>query len=273
MKIVVTGAGGRLGRHVVRELAGAGHEVTGIDKVASGESPVRMLTLDLLDAPRIMSALVGAEAVVHLGNHIDPTAAVPDPAYNQNVVMNFNVFEAARVAGVRRLVFASSVQAMTGDRRRSDPPAPSRLPWLPLDGDHPAIPTNPYALSKAAGEDMLRYYARKGAVSAVAIRFPKLTVEPPPPEGWQWDEARLDEAFTWLTFADGARLVVAALAAAPAGFRVYFPAAPRPWMTGEVEALRQLYFPEVPVKGGGALRSFVDGSATSRETGWAPRDL
>lgn len=273
MKIVVTGAGGRLGRYVVRELAGAGHEVTGIDKLAGGESPVRLLAVDLLDAPRVMAALAGAEAVVHLANHIDPTAAVPDPAYSENVVMNFNVFEAARVAGARRFIFASSVQAMTSDHRRSWVRDRSPLQWLPLDGDHPAIPTNPYALSKAAGEDLLRYYVRKGGFSAVAIRFPKLTVEPPPPEGWQWDDARLDEAFTWLTFADAARLVGAALAAAPAGFRVYFPAAPRPWIAGEVEALRQRYFPEVPVKGGGAVRSFVDCSAISRETGWAPRDL
>lgn len=273
MKIVVTGAGGRLGRCVVRELVAAGHEITGIDKVAPDGNPVRMLTLDLLDAPRIMSALAGAEAVVHLGNHIDPTAAAPDPSYSENVVMNFNVFEAARVAGARRFIFASSVQAMTSDHRRSDARARSPLPWLPLDGDHPAIPTNPYALSKAAGEDLLRYYVRKGGFSAVAIRFPKLTVEPPPPAGWQWDEARLDEAFTWLTFADGARLVAATLAAAPAGFRVYFPAAPRPWMAGEVEALRQRYFPEVPVKGGGALRSFADCRAILQETGWAPRDL
>lgn len=272
MKITVTGAGGNLGRSVVRELLAAGHVVTGLDKVARKDLACPLIEIDLLDAAGVLRALEGAEAVVHLGNHIDPTGAVPDPAYTENVAMNFNVFEAARVAGARQFIFASSVQAMTGDQRLSDPPAPSALPWLPLSGETPVAPTNPYALGKAAGEDMLRYYVRKGLPSAVAIRFPKLTHEPPPPEGWKWYDARRDEAFTWLTFADGARLVSAAIATAPAGFHVYFPAAPRPWMAGEVEDLRMRYFGSTPLRGE-TLRAFVDCRVIQEETGWSPRDL
>ncbi|MEY4940824.1 MAG: hypothetical protein RIQ93_2559, partial [Verrucomicrobiota bacterium] len=140
-------------------------------------------------------------------------------------------------------------------------------------GEIPAAPTNPYALSKAAGEDMLRYYVRKGLPSAVAIRFPKLTHEPPPVSGWNWADARWDEAFTWLTFADAARLVSATISTAPAGFRVYFPAASRPWMPGSIAELRQRYFGDTPVRDGNPLQSFVDCSLIQDETGWSPRDL
>jgi nucleoside-diphosphate-sugar epimerase len=162
---------------------------------------------------------------------------------------------------------------MRGERLISDPVTRSTLPWLPLDGNIPAFPSNPYALSKCIGEDMLRYNVRHSEITAVSLRFPFLMAKSPtrtlPPKHCQ----RLDEAFTWLTYADGARLIRNVLVAPLRGFHIYFPAAPQPMVAGEVESLRQQFFPGVPLKVPAPLTSFVDLSAIQADTGWTPRDV
>lgn len=274
MKVVVTGAAGNLGRRVMSELRAAGHEVLGLDRKFAGFSR-RWRRVNLLDGPRVMKALVGAEAVVHLGNHPGPgrSGRLPDPVLAENVAMNFNVFEAARTAGVRLIVYASSVQVMRGERLICDPVANSTLPWLPLDGNIPAAPSNPYALSKCIGEDMLRYNVRHAEITAVSLRFPCLVAKPPTRHLQPRQCPRLDEAFTWLTYADGARLIRAVLVAPLRGFRIYFPAAPLPMVAGEVESLRRQFFPGVPLKVPAPLTSFVNGRALLEDTGWTPRDV
>jgi nucleoside-diphosphate-sugar epimerase len=273
MRVVVTGAAGRLGIKVCIELTSAGHEVTGIDRVACRLPGIRTRRLDLLDAGRTIAALAEAEAVVHLANHIQPKSVRGDPHFAENVAMNFNVLEAARLGQTRRLIFASSVQVMTGERRPLDPVVRGSLPWLPLDENHPAAPTNSYALSKALAEEMLRHLVRNTELAAVVLRLPMLLPQVPGQLAQPLQPHRIDEAFTWLTFADAARLVGAVLAAPLTGFRIYFPAAPQPWLPENVERLRQRYFPGVPVKNGTPLLSFVDCRAITRDTGWSPQDL
>lgn len=272
MKVVVTGATGHLGRAVMRELAAAGHDVTGLDKQAGrwGRASRR---IDLLDHARVEEALAGAEAVVHLANHTHCRGPTRHRVLRENVTMNFNVFEAARVAGARLMVFASSIQVVRSERQLNDPVARSGLPWLPLDGNIPACPTNAYALSKQIGEDMLRYYVRNAGTTAVAVRFPYLLAEAPPAGGRVMKNPFLDEAFTWLSYADGARLVRAVLAAPLQGFHVFFPAAPRPLVGETAEALRQRYYPNVPLKSPAPLASLVDCRALHDATGWHPQDL
>ncbi|MBP9912286.1 MAG: NAD(P)-dependent oxidoreductase [Opitutaceae bacterium] len=272
MKVIVTGAAGKLGRHVVRELVAAGHEVVGLDRKIF-RTVFRCRQIDLLNGPRVVAALAGAEAVVHLANHPERTKRLPDPIFAENVAMNFNVFEAARIAATRLIVFASSIQVTRGERQRTDAAVRSPLPWLPLDGALPAMPANPYALSKSLGEEQLRYYVRNTGLTAVALRFPMLVAEPPALTDRLLRNPPLDEAFTWLTHADAARAIQAVLAAPLQGFRTYFAAASRPRINENVEILRQRFFSGVPVKAPLPLASFVDCSALLRDTGWAPRDL
>jgi nucleoside-diphosphate-sugar epimerase len=269
MTLLVTGAGGRLGRVLCRLLQDAGMAVRGLDIRAddAGDPPVQ--AVNLLDPAATRAAVDGADGVVHLANHTSSYyGADGQQVFRENAAMNFSVFEAAGDMGVRQVIFASSVQAFRSERQLRDH-APSRLPRLPLDGELPAAPTNPYALSKAVGEDQLRYLVRTRNIAGVALRLPMLLPHPPSPQWTLNPDVFLDEAFSWLTYEDAARCIVALVRRRAPGYRTYFPAHPRPWIGGDVEDLRRLHFPDVPCASL-PLASFVDNGALARDVDWRP---
>src|SRR5215467_4377298 len=112
--VLVTGSAGRVGRAVVRELKARGRRVRGFD-LAPTPGADEAVVGDLADGDAVRRAAAGAGAVVHL-------AATPDDAdflselLPNNVVGVYHVFEAARQAGVRRLVLASSGQVVWHQR-------------------------------------------------------------------------------------------------------------------------------------------------------------
>ena len=229
MRVLVTGAAGRIGSAVARQLrAAGGFDVLATDRVRHGRVDFPLITANLLDRDAVDPLLDGVDAVVHLANH--PAFKPPDAQmiFNENVCMNEHVFQAAADRGVGRIVFASSIQAIASQ------PAVGRLddddhpPYLPLDGEVPARARNPYALSKQVSEVMLEYITRRFGVAAAAIRFPYVCGE----DQWQLDESTLaqaegrgryqiDLAFTFLLLSDAATLVEAALRAPLSGYRVY----------------------------------------------------
>jgi nucleoside-diphosphate-sugar epimerase len=188
--------------------------------------------------------------------------------------MNMNAFQAAADMGVKKIVFASSVQVISGPRA-GGPETASSLPYLPLDGDVPPNPGNPYALSKQISETMLAYYSRIKGIDCVAVRFPALV----------GDEfiARLtanssrhmsgrNEAFSFLHFLDAADLVEAILQTPLTGFRVYFPAARENRLRQPAAEVIRQHFHDLPLKRPlEEITSLVDISRIERETGWSPR--
>ena len=146
MRVLVTGGSGRIGRFAVRDLAAAGHDVTSVDVAPTGEPGCRHLRADLTDAGQVYQALAAAraEAVVHLGAWANAGVVPHTRTYGDNVQGTYNVFQACADLGVRRVISASSQQAYGAD---AAPPL-----YVPIDEDHPLRPSNPYGLSKAAGE-------------------------------------------------------------------------------------------------------------------------
>jgi nucleoside-diphosphate-sugar epimerase len=161
-RVLVTGGTGRLGRFVVAELTRHYRVVTLDRDAATGPD----LAVDVLDLPRLLGAMRGQDAVVHLAA-ID--AAVPAPAatiFDTNVRGTWNVLEAAHATGVRRVVVCSSVSALGIDFTNPRlPPA-----YLPIDEAHPLRPTQAYGLSKQLGEEIARSFARRGAMAVTCLR-------------------------------------------------------------------------------------------------------
>ena len=269
MRVTLTGAAGQIGIHVCRGLLNAAHQVQATDKVSRPDTPVPLHTADLLDAQAVNAVVSGADAVVHLGNHSSFHPPKPRMILTENVAMNMNVFQAAADAGVKRIVFASSIQALRYELERPDIPSPPLRPhYLPMDGDLPAEPLNPYGLSKQVGEVMLEYFARRHGISGVALRLPGVAVSRPSAT----DKTAM--YCPYLTIGDVVELIVAILSRELPGFRVYLPARtllPPGVSPSDVIAK---HYDHLPRRGSvEQTDSLVDISRIERETGWTPQDL
>jgi nucleoside-diphosphate-sugar epimerase len=158
--VLVTGSAGRIGQAVVRELSARGRRVRGYDRVPTPCAAEHVVG-DLLDAEALHAAARGAEALVHL-------AATPDDddfltqLLPNNVIGVYHVLEAARQAGVRRLVLASSGQVVWWQRIRGP---------LPVRADDPPTPRYWYAATKVFLEAAGQAYAESHGLSVVVVRL------------------------------------------------------------------------------------------------------
>ena len=279
-RILLTGATGRLGSYVCRKLHAEKFEVIATDQNMKKDLPVKVKVADLRDRLPCYDLLDGVDAVVHLAGHPNDSHPVKQLLLNDNVSITMNLLQAACESGVTKFFAASSVQAMSHGRRIGDDGSipPSKLDYLPADGEYQAKPGNVYALSKYLIEELLKFYAREHGFSCVAYRFPYLF----DPEYLKYYKkyrnsikyySNFDECFTSLSMDDAARLVVATLRADLPGYRCYFPACPEPVAEEKVSELIEKYYQGVKLnKPKNKLKSLVDISRITKETGWTPED-
>jgi nucleoside-diphosphate-sugar epimerase len=164
VKVAVTGASGKAGRAVVAELSAHGYDVLGVDVLADREDEAE-LAADLTDFGQTVESLAGAAAVVHLAAIPAPGIHTEATTFGTNIVSTFNVFEAARVLGLERAVWASS-ETILGLPFEREQPA-----YAPIDEEHPPYPESSYALSKLLGEELGRQFHRRRGTPHVALRF------------------------------------------------------------------------------------------------------
>lgn len=159
--IIVTGGSGLAGRAVVRDLVEHGHEVASVDMALppTGQG-VPFSKVDLTDYGQALAAFSGIDDRIRKVTGIIHLAAIPAPGlapnhviFETNMVSTYNVFEAARVLGIRNVVWASS-ETVLGIPFETPPP------YVPVDEEYRGRPETAYSLSKFLSEEMAKEFCR-----------------------------------------------------------------------------------------------------------------
>jgi uronate dehydrogenase len=200
-RTLLTGAAGGVGTALRQSGQRLGKTVRLSDRnpckdVSAHEEDV---PLELADFDAVMKAVEGCEAIVHLGGQSleGPWQTILD----SNIIGSYNIYEAARRHGVKRIVYASSVHAI-GYYERTET----------IDGNVPTRPDSLYGVSKTFVENLARYYYDKFGIETVSIRIGSCFPEPT-------DRRHL---ITWLSYRDCRQLVEKCLSAPRVGFMVAY---------------------------------------------------
>jgi uronate dehydrogenase len=201
--ILITGASGGIGTMLRSRLARPGRVLRLLD-VAPLPTPAgpgeESVTASVTDMAALTEAFAGVDSVIHLGGI--PTEDAWAPILDVNINGTYTVFEAARRAGVPRVVFASSNHAV------GFTPAES----YPVPDDAAPVPDTYYGVSKAAGEALAAMYAHRYGIESVCVRILSCFQQP------------LNQRMlaTWLSPDDAGRLFEACVTAPAPGFRVIY---------------------------------------------------
>jgi len=251
-KVIVTGGSGKLGRAVLADLVAHGYQVLNLDQTLPKDPVAPTVRVDLRDFGEVIAALRGVDehkgpfdAVVHL-------AAIPAPGlfsnartFANNVPATYNVFEAARLLGIKNVVFASSetVLGLPFDH----PP-----PHVPVDEDDAPRPETAYSLGKLVDETIAQQYARwDPALKIIGLRysnvmdvedyraFPSFDADP---------RKRKWNLWSYIDARDGAQAARKALEATFTGFEAFIIANADTVMSRANAALMAEVFPGVEIR-------------------------
>lgn len=171
-RYIVTGCAGFIGSTLVDRLLADGRQVTGIDNLSTGQRrflegalmhpDFRLVKMDLLDLDALKQAFAGGEAVFHFAANADVRFGTEHPGKDleQNTIATYNVLEAMRANGIKKIAFSS-----TGSVYGEAPVVPT-----PEDGPFP-IQTSLYGASKAAGEGLIAAYCEGFGFQSWIFRF------------------------------------------------------------------------------------------------------
>jgi nucleoside-diphosphate-sugar epimerase len=169
MNILITGGLGGVGRPLLERLAGHGHHVRVFDRTTDDcPQSVECVAGDITDFAAVREAVRGMNAVIHLAALTHPAAEPAHEIFRVNSSGTFNVYDAAAQEGIRRVVCASSINALGfnfGVR-------PFPIQYLPLDEVHPSFTTDAYSFSKQVVEDIGAYFHRRDGISGTQLRMP-----------------------------------------------------------------------------------------------------
>ncbi|EJT99460.1 UDP-galactose 4-epimerase [Dacryopinax primogenitus] len=267
-RIAVTGARGLVGKVLTKYLKEQGHYVIEINRTPekdSGDGVSEQRTAEATDYNAVKEAFRGADAVIHL-------AAVPDPikrgdhvVHNVNAQSGYNALHAAGGLGIKRFVFASSINA----HGLAYSQGKIEFTSFPLDETIPPCPSDPYALSKALVETQCASFARiYPDMRIVSLRCTELSLlkelEPREEEEdarWLW---------SWVNPSAAARAFLLAITAGDfVGHEIFYIVAPVTDRKEPTMELIQKWWPGVPIKGDmSGTKGFFDCSKAHKMLGW-----
>ena len=275
-RVAVTGGSGKLGRAVVDELVGHGYDVVNLDRVPPREERCPFTRIDLTDYGQTVEALTaidaryrGVDAVVHLAAIPGPGVAANAATFTNNITATYNVFNAARAAGITTVVWASS-ETLLGLPFDTPPP------YIPVDEGYPARPETAYALAKHLEEQMAAQLCRwDPRLKMVGLRFSNV-MEPADYAAFPSFDAdpslRQWNLWGYIDARDGARAVRLALDYEGTGLEIFLIANADTVMSRPSADLAREVFPDVPItRELGAHETMLSIDKARRLLGYEPR--
>lgn len=252
--VVVTGGSGKLGRAVVSDLVDHGWQVTVLDMVPTTHPGAAFVRVDLGDHGAVVDALTGiddrydsVDAVVHLAAIPAPGLTTNAATFDRNITATHHVFAAARIAGIKRIVWASSETVLGLPMSPEFPP-----PYLPVDEEFHPRPTSSYSLAKTLEEELaLQYCAWDPGLTAIGLRFSNVkdAEDYAAFPGFDADPAiRQWNVWGYIDSRDGAQAVRLALTADLTGREIFIIAAADTVMSRSSASLAAEVFPDLEVR-------------------------
>jgi UDP-glucose 4-epimerase len=266
LRIAITGAAGRLGRHVVARALRAGHEVVASDLpgvVGAPDEGVEWRPADLTDVDEARAALAGTQGVIHLGGLVHPRYPEPE-VHRVNVNGTYHVLVAAEEHGLEGVCLASSINAIGGVYS-----AEPRYDYFPVDEDHPTYAEDAYSLSKWIVEQQSAAFARRRPdVAFSALRLHGLRDDAASARSDGDDDGRRrKDLWGWVSFDAAAAACLLALLRPTPGHASYHIVADRTITPTPSTELAARWYPGVP------LRTPMAGNAGFYATARATADL
>lgn len=166
---MITGGLGLIGRAIAAHLQHSGWEILLTDIAPECDIPgVTYAACNIMDFEGLKKLMRGCDAVVHMAALRNPFYGPNQEVFRVNTTGTFNVFEAAAQEGIRRVVQASSINAI-GCAWNLTEFSPR---YLPVDEDHPTYTTDSYSFSKSEIEDIGAYFWRRDGIISTALRYP-----------------------------------------------------------------------------------------------------
>ena len=252
MLVAVTGGSGKLGRIVVADLLAHDYAVLDLDIQVPRDPDVAFTRVDFKDFGQTFEALTaiddrhhGVDAVVHLAAIPGPGMTTNAALFANNVVGTYNVFTAARHAGIRNIVLASSESVL-------GLPFDVPPPYLPIDEEIPIRPNSSYSLGKDLEEEMARQLCRwDPTLKMIGLRFSNVMVPADYADFPSFDAdagLRRWNLWSYIDARDGAQAVRRALEHDTTGTDVFIIANADTVMSRPTAELAAELFPDVPVR-------------------------
>jgi uronate dehydrogenase len=200
-RVLVTGAAGALGKELRQSGQRFARHVRLTDRLPSQNiaphEEDRPFELD--DMPAVMAGVEGCDAIIHMGAL--STEGIWEEILHSNIIGAYNIYEAARRHGVKRIVYASSIHAVGYYERNHT-----------IDTKAPTRPDSLYGVSKTFAENLASFYFDKFGIESVCLRIGTSIPEP-------LDRRHL---ITWISYRDMRQLVECCLKAPRVGFLISY---------------------------------------------------
>jgi nucleoside-diphosphate-sugar epimerase len=250
MKVLITGAAGRVGQCVVREFADHGYDVRALDRrplpADLNRDSVKACYEDIADPLAVLRAADGCDTIVHLAAYPSAWGVTAAELLRVNVIGTQNVLDAAVALQMPKVVTTSSIGALGF----SFPTHPCLPDYLPIDAAHPKRPQDIYGVSKQMGEAAAEAITRRHGTTTIVIR-PPLVMDAKNP--WRKIGSMVDDWSNQLqkdywVFIDQRDLAVAfrlAVEADLTGHHIFFAMADETFANVPIEQLVERFLPQL----------------------------